>query len=139
MENPTSYGKVFPLEQYYDLIDLAKEKGVAVHVDGARIFNAAASLNVDPKALTRNVDSLMFCLSKGLCAPFGAMVVGSKDFIKGYKENQALLGAEMENLGRYAAMGLVALRKMRFELYKDHEIAWSLSTCMQNLGWINIV
>ena len=59
------------------------------------MFNAAASLNVDPKELTKNVDTLMFCLSKALCAPLGSLVAGSKDFIKRFKENQILLGGKM--------------------------------------------
>ena len=139
IENPTSSGRVYELQHYYELIDLAKEKGLVVHIDGARVFNAAVCLNVDPKALVKNVDSLMFCLSKGLCGPLGSIIVGSKDFIDCFREKQMIMGGSMQNAGRYAAMGLVCLRKIRFELYKDHEIAKSLANHLSDLGWIEIV
>ena len=65
--------------------------------------------------------------------------MGSRDFIKRFKKKQAILGGNMENLGQYAAMGLVCLRKMRFELYKDHEISKSLANRIWSLGWVEIV
>ena len=82
MENPTSFEKFIRSTNIHALTSLTKEKALAVHIDGAIVFNASACLNVDPKVLVKNVDSLMFCLSKGLCGPLGSLVVGSKNFIR---------------------------------------------------------
>jgi len=100
--------------------NLARENNLALHVDGARIFNAAAALNVSAKDLTAPADSVMFCLSKGLAAPVGSMLVGSKKFIQRARHLRKMLGGGMRQAGILAAAGLVALDKMTARLAEDH-------------------
>lgn len=69
------------MEEFINICDLARRNGLKIHLDGARLFNACAYLKVEPKEICQHVDSVMFCLSKGLCAPMGSIVVGSKDYI----------------------------------------------------------
>ncbi len=114
-------GTVLNTEQIETLTHLAHEHGVKVHMDGARIFNAAIALNVPVSALTRSVDSMMFCLSKGLSAPVGSMVVGSRDFISRAHRMRKLLGGGMRQAGVLAAAGIVALEQMVQRLAEDHE------------------
>ncbi|GAB4538217.1 MAG: low-specificity L-threonine aldolase [Anaerolineales bacterium] len=99
---------------------LAHENNLALHVDGARIFNAAAALNVSAKDLTAPADSVMFCLSKGLCAPVGSMLVGSKKFIQRARHLRKMLGGGMRQAGILAAAGLISLDKMTARLAEDH-------------------
>ena len=80
VEEPLATGKVVPLERLQQVYKMAKEENIPVHMDGARIFNAATALGVDVKEIAACTDSVMFCLSKGLCAPVGSMLVGSKEY-----------------------------------------------------------
>ena len=105
----------------------AKERGLAVHLDGARIFNAAVDLGVDVKELTRSVDSLSFCLSKGLSAPIGSVVCGSKAFIAQARRNRKVLGGGMRQCGIIAAAGIVALEQMTERIAEDHKNARRLA------------
>jgi threonine aldolase len=105
---------------------LAQEHGLLFHIDGARIFNAAAALNVDVKELTAPADSVMFCLSKGLAAPVGSMLVGTKKFIKRARHLRKMLGGGMRQAGVLAAAGLISLEKMTTRLRQDHARAKSL-------------
>lgn len=105
---------------------LAKENGLKFHIDGARIFNAAAALNVDAKELVAPADSVMFCLSKGLVAPIGSMLVGSKEFIARAHRLRKMLGGGMRQVGVMAAAGLVSLEKMTGRLKQDHARAKNL-------------
>lgn len=105
---------------------LAKEHGLKFHIDGARIFNAAAALDVDVKALAAPADSVMFCLSKGLVAPVGSMLVGSKEFIAKAHRLRKMLGGGMRQVGVLAAAGLVSLEKMTGRLKQDHVRAKNL-------------
>jgi threonine aldolase len=89
-------------------------------MDGARIFNAAIALNVPVSELARPVDSLMFCLSKGLSAPVGSLLVGSKEFIHRAHRNRKLLGGGMRQAGVLAAAGIIALEQMVDRLAEDH-------------------
>ncbi len=91
---------------------LAKDRGLMVHLDGARIFNAAVALQVDVKELTRHADSLSFCLSKGLSAPVGSVVCGSREFIAEARRNRKVLGGGMRQSGIIAAAGITALEQM---------------------------
>ncbi len=100
--------------------ELAREKGLQVHVDGARIFNAAAALNLPVAELVREVDTVTFCLSKGLCAPVGSVLCGSKTFIEKARRIRKQLGGGMRQAGILAAAGLVALDKMSARLVEDH-------------------
>ena len=101
----------------------AREYGLKVHCDGARIFNAAVALGVDVKELTRSVDSLAFCLSKGLSAPVGSVVCGTSAFIKEARRNRKVLGGGMRQCGIIAAPGMVALETMIDRLKDDHDNA----------------
>jgi threonine aldolase len=109
------------VEQIESLTGLAHEHGVKVHMDGARIFNAATALGVPVSALAGSVDSMMFCLSKGLSAPVGSVVVGSSAFIQQAHRMRKLLGGGMRQAGVLAAAGIVALEQMVERLAEDHE------------------
>lgn len=99
---------------------IAKEHGLKFHIDGARIFNAAAALDVDVKQLVAPADSVMFCLSKGLVAPVGSMLVGSQEFIARAHRLRKMLGGGMRQVGVVAAAGLISLEKMTGRLKQDH-------------------
>lgn len=123
LENTHNYcgGTVLSVAQIEALADLAHASGLAVHVDGARIFNAAIALGVPVKQLLGSVDSAMFCLSKGLSAPVGSLVVGSHSLIKRVHRVRKLLGGGMRQAGVLAAAGIVALEQMVERLAEDHE------------------
>ena len=99
---------------------IARENNLSLHIDGARIFNAAAALNVDVKELVAPADSVMFCLSKGLVAPVGSMLVGTKKFINRARHLRKMLGGGMRQVGVLAAAGLISLEKMTGRLGQDH-------------------
>lgn len=115
-----SGGCILPLEYMKQVSDLARESGIAVHLDGARLFNAAVGLGVDAAEITGPVDSVQFCLSKGLCAPVGSLVAGPKDFVDRARKYRKLLGGGMRQAGILAAAGIVALEKMVSRLAEDH-------------------
>jgi len=114
-------GTVLSLEQVEQLTSLAHSHGLMVHMDGARVFNAAIALGIPVSALVRTVDSIMFCLSKGLSAPVGSLLVGSRDFIRKAYRMRKLLGGGMRQAGVLAAAGIVALEQMVDRLVEDHE------------------
>ena len=99
---------------------IASENNLSLHIDGARIFNAAAALNLGVKELVAPADSVMFCLSKGLIAPVGSMLVGTKKFIKRARHLRKMLGGGMRQVGVLAAAGLISLEKMTGRLGQDH-------------------
>jgi threonine aldolase len=107
--------------------DFAHARGLSVHLDGARLFNAAAALGVPAVELTAPVDSVTFCLSKGLCAPVGSVLCGSKEFITKAHRMRKMLGGGMRQAGILAAAGLVALEKMTGRLAEDHRRARDLA------------
>lgn len=109
------------------VVALAKEKGLAVHLDGARIFNAAVALGVDVRELTEGVDSLNVCLSKGLAAPVGSVICGSRQFIAEARRIRKMLGGGMRQAGIIAACGIVALEEMVGRLAEDHANARRLA------------
>lgn len=123
LENTHNYcgGTVLNVKQVKELTDLAHAHGLAVHMDGARAFNAATALDIPVKELVSSVDSVMFCLSKGLSAPVGSMVVGDRAFIKRAFRARKLLGGGMRQAGIIAAAGVVALEQMVERLGEDHE------------------
>jgi threonine aldolase len=120
-------GTVYPTAQVDDICAHAHEAGLKVHLDGARIFNAATALGESVAAMTRNVDSVMFCLSKGLGAPVGSMIAGSKEFIEKGRIYRKMFGGGMRQAGVIAAAGLIALEKSPGRLYIDHKNAKSLA------------
>jgi threonine aldolase len=113
-------GTVTPVAVLEDIWEGAKAAGLATHLDGARIFNAAVALGVDVEALTRGFDTVMFCLSKGLGAPVGSMLVGSKAMIERARVYRKALGGGMRQAGVLAAAGLIALEEMPARLHEDH-------------------
>jgi threonine aldolase len=113
-------GVVLSPEYTQQVGEIARENALSLHIDGARIFNAAAALGVDVKALVAPADSVMFCLSKGLVAPVGSMLVGSAKFIKRARHLRKMLGGGMRQAGVLAAAGLISLEKMTGRLGQDH-------------------
>lgn len=138
MENALSNGRVVTLEDMKKIYDVAKKHNLPVHLDGARLFNAAAHLNVEATAITAYTDSLMFCLSKGLCAPVGSILAGSKSFIAKAKKNRKLLGGGMRQSGILAAAGLIALKDMTKRLHMDHENAKYLAARLAELPGVKV-
>ena len=120
-------GTVMTPEQTEAVAAVARRHGIPVHLDGARIFNAATALGVDVRELTAPVDSVMFSLSKGLAAPIGSILAGSRDFIEEALRYRKLLGGGMRQVGVIAAAGLVALREMVDRLAEDHANARRLA------------
>jgi threonine aldolase len=113
--------------------DLAKVKGLRLHIDGARIFNAAAALGVQASELTAPADSVMFCLSKGLCAPVGSLVCGTEDFVLRARRIRKVLGGGMRQAGVLAAAGIVALQTMVDRVEEDHKLAKKLAKGIKDL------
>jgi len=138
LENAHSSGKVIPLENMKEIYDMAQAYSIPVHLDGARLFNAASYLNVNPKEITKNCDSVMFCLSKGLCAPVGSIVAGNKNFIDKARKNRKLMGGGMRQTGILAAAGLVALKEMISYIKIDHENALYLAKELSKIPSIEI-
>jgi threonine aldolase len=116
--------------------ELGHASGLKVHLDGARIFNAAAALGVPAKEITGSVDSITFCLSKGLCAPVGSVLCGTKEFIKIAHRIRKLLGGGMRQAGILAAAGIVALDSMVERLSEDHQRARRLAETIEDIPGI---
>jgi threonine aldolase len=121
-------GCVLSVDQTRALADVAHSANVPVHLDGSRLFNAAAALGVEAKALVADLDMVTFCLSKGLAAPVGSMVVGTNEQITRARRARKLLGGGMRQAGVIAAAGLVALDQMIDRLPEDHENAKKLAS-----------
>lgn len=138
LENALSNGTVVPLDIMQEDYKTAKSLGLNVHLDGARLFNAATALNVDPKEIAACADSVMFCISKGLCSPIGSLIVGSKEFIKQAERNRKLLGGGMRQVGFLAACGLISLNDMTKRLADDHQLAKHLAQKLNQLPMIDL-
>jgi threonine aldolase len=131
-------GTPIPVEYMAQAAQLAHAHGLKVHLDGARVFNAAAALNVDVKEVVKDVDSVMFCLSKGLCAPVGSMLCGSADFIAEARRARKVLGGGMRQAGIIAAAGIVALEQMAQRLKEDHARAKQLQEGLEQISGIHV-
>ncbi len=131
-------GTVLSLEQVEQLSSLAHSHGLMVHMDGARVFNAAIALGIPVSTLVRTVDSIMFCLSKGLSAPVGSLLVGSRDFIRKAYRMRKLLGGGMRQAGVLAAAGIVALEQMVDRLVEDHETSKQFALGLADYPQIDI-
>ncbi len=131
-------GSVYPVEISDEICHGAHAAGLPVHLDGARIFNAAVALGRSVAELTRKFDSVMFCLSKALGAPVGSMLVGSKEFIEQARLVRKMLGGGMRQAGVLAAAGLVALEETPQRLHIDHEIAKFLARGLAETPGIKI-
>lgn len=138
VEEPLATGKVVPLERLQKVYKMAKEENIPVHMDGARIFNAATALGVDVKEIAACTDSVMFCLSKGLCAPVGSMLVGSKEYIERARRNRKMLGGGMRQCGFLAAAGLIALEVMTKRLQEDHDNAKYMAQRLQKMPGVTL-
>jgi threonine aldolase len=131
-------GTVTPLPVLEEIWGEAKERGLPTHLDGARIFNAAAALGVDVKTLTKGFDTVMFCLSKGLGAPVGSMLVGSAELMAQARLFRKALGGGMRQAGVLAAAGLIALTKGPARLNEDHANARLLAEALAKIGNVEI-
>jgi threonine aldolase len=138
VENALSNGDVIPLETLREIATGARSRSIPVHMDGARIFNAAACLGVPAAGLAACVDSVMFCLSKGLCAPVGSLLTGSRDFIERARRGRKIMGGGMRQAGILAAAGLVALEEMIERLKEDHEKAAFLAETFTRTGVLEV-
>jgi threonine aldolase len=116
-------GTVYPTELANEICDRAHERDIHVHLDGARVFNAAAYLKEDVAGMTKKFDSVQFCLSKGLGAPVGSMIVGTRDFVERCRSIRKMLGGGMRQAGVLAAAGLLALERGPKRLQEDHDNA----------------
>jgi len=117
---------------------LAGERGLRVHLDGARVFNAAIALGIDVTELTRHADSLSFCLSKGLSSPVGSVICGTSQFIAEAHRNRKVLGGGMRQSGIIAAAGIEALEHMVDRLAEDHENARRLAEGIAHIPGLSI-
>ena len=136
MENTHNYTGGVPVDvaTFAERARLARDLGMKIHVDGARIFDAAAYFDVDVKEYVSLVDSVQFCLSKGLGAPMGSLLCGKKDFIARARKHRKALGGGQRQAGIAAAAGLVALRDMRGRLKEDHANAALLANLLKEAG-----
>ncbi len=131
-------GTVYPVEVIDDVCTRAHERGMKVHMDGARIFNAAAASGLPVSRITRDVDSVMFCLSKALGAPAGSLLLGSREAIAQGRLYRKRLGGGMRQAGVLAAPGLLALEENPLRLKQDHENAGFLAETLAGLPGIQI-
>lgn len=120
-------GSVYRTRVVEEICERAHEQGILVHLDGARVFNAATYLNESVAAMTRTFDSVQFCLSKGLGAPVGSMIVGTRHFVERCRSIRKMLGGGMRQVGVLAAAGLVALEEGPTRLQDDHDNAQVLA------------
>lgn len=138
LENTMSCGNTIPLKQMQSMRYITARYHVPVHLDGARLFNAAASLNISAAEIAQNADTVTLCLSKGLCAPAGGLLCGSKEFIEKARQKRRLLGGEMHKVGGLAAAGLIGLKQMRQCLVQDHETAFYLANSLTQFAEIEV-
>ncbi len=138
MENALSNGRVVDEKTMAEVYAVAKRHGLPVHLDGARIFNAAASLDIDVKSLTQYADTISCCLSKGLCAPVGTVIAGSRAFIERARKYRKMLGGGMRQTGILAAAGLLALTDMTKRLHEDHENARYMAEQLNKISGVSV-
>ena len=138
LEQALSNGTVIDYETFNKSIITAKTNGLKVHIDGARIFNAAVSLNIDVRELIKGTDSIMFCLSKGLGAPIGSILAGSKEFIEKARKYRKMVGGGWRQAGIIAAAGIVAINEMIPRLHLDHEHAILLAHGLDAIDGIHV-
>ncbi len=131
-------GAVLTVDYTDACCQLAHKHGLKIHLDGARIFNAAVALGIQASELTKHADSVCFCLSKGLSAPVGSLICGDKDFIERARKWRKMLGGGMRQAGVIAAAGILAIQKMVSRLAQDHANARRLAYGLANLPSIII-
>jgi threonine aldolase len=133
-----SGGSVWTPAEVAAVAKVAHGHGLKVHCDGARIFNAAVALDVDVKEYMRHLDSLTFCLSKGLACPVGSVVVGKTEFIERARRNRKMVGGGMRQAGIIAAPGIVGLQRMVGRLKEDHQNARRLAEGLDALPGVKV-
>lgn len=138
IENAHSTGRVISLEKIRAVYEKAREYKIPVHLDGARLFNAAVSLNTKASELAKHCDSVMFCLSKGLGAPVGSIVAGTEDFITKARYKRKIMGGGMRQAGVLAAPGIIAISKMVKRLPEDHRNAGMLAAMLKDIKGVNV-
>jgi threonine aldolase len=138
LENAHSLGRVVSLADMDAVKDLAAGAGLPVHLDGARIFNAALALGVSAREIAARADSVMFCLSKGLCAPVGSLLAGPEDFVREARYKRKIMGGGMRQAGILAAAGLIALRDMTGRLAEDHSRAKKLARALGAIPGVSL-
>lgn len=138
-ENADSDGQVRDLAYMKNVKALADKYHFPIHLDGARIFNAATYLGVDVKEMTQYVDTVSVCLSKGLCAPVGSVLVGSADFIAQARRKRKIIGGGMRQVGILAAAGKIALTEMTKRLQQDHDNAAYMVERMKEIKGITVL
>lgn len=131
-------GAPLPPDYFAAAARIARRHRLALHMDGARLFNAAVALDIPPGDITAHVDSVTFCLSKGLCAPVGSLLCGSADFIAQARRARKILGGGMRQAGILAAAGIVALEEMTARLADDHAHARQLAQGLAEIPGIVI-
>lgn len=131
-------GVPIPAEYIQSVVSMIQPHDIRLHIDGARLFNAAVALNDSAQELVAPADSVMFCLSKGLCAPVGSMLCGSKDFISRARKIRKQLGGGMRQAGILAAAGIIALEKMPQRLADDHQRAINLAKGLESIGGLTL-
>jgi len=131
-------GMVLTPEDTKGVADVAHAAGAAVHLDGARIFNASVALEVPPAELVKDVDDVSFCLSKGLSCPVGSVIVGTQDFIDQARKWRKMIGGGMRQAGVIAAAGLVAMDTMIDRLADDHANAKKLAEGLANIDGLRV-
>lgn len=139
VEEAHGCGAVVSLENLKEIKQIAEKHSIPVHMDGARIFNAAVALGVTAKEVAACCDTVMFCLSKGLAAPAGSMVAGSKAFIDKARKNRKLMGGGMRQVGLLAAAGIIALDKMTERLHEDHENARYMAKRLSEIAGVEVI
>jgi len=140
LENTHNGCSGYPLDADYmkAVSQIAHRHKLKIHVDGARIFNAAVALNVNPKDLVAVTDSVSFCLSKGLAAPVGSLVCGTQSFVDDARRARKVIGGGMRQAGVLAAAGIVALNEMVDRLADDHANAKKLAEGLANMEGLDI-
>jgi len=131
-------GTITTPEEIKSISEVTKSHNLKLYMDGARIFNASVALKMDVKNLTKHVDNLMFCLSKGLSCPVGSLVVGNYDFIERARKMRKILGGGMRQAGIIAAPGIIALEKMIDRLEEDHTNARILAEGLEKIEGISV-
>ncbi len=140
IEKTQNYCTGAPLSKIYmdSVFSIAQNYHLKIHLDGARIFNAAVALSIDVKELTCQANSVMFCLSKGLSAPVGSLICGSKGFIQRAIKFRKMTGGGMRQAGHLAAAGIIALEELTDRLKEDHDNAKLLATGLSTLPGIKL-
>jgi threonine aldolase len=138
LENALGNGEVMPEQVMEEIASRAGAMHVPIHLDGARLFNATHFLGIEAKRIAALADSVMFCLSKGLCSPIGSMIAGSRDFIREARRKRKIMGGGMRQAGVIAACGLLSLNTMRHRLPEDREKAEQLAGAFRQTGLFEV-